>query len=334
MHKPRKPISPELRAVPFIVRWMKTLGLDLTFIALPMFTEADDPPQRPALTICNLFHALANGLLLCRIQQKVLGRAGFPNDPRWKVHERPSARSASLQNIEGVLQFARGCSRTVHSSRLCTAWDVYQRDVASVLPCLLELLEIWKLQRVRMNAKEFLEDLNSVLLPYNREFLPGGRVAAHLFARPTAGQERGTRPGGPFDVIGLFASGIKIAILLTRAGMVDEQDLLHKMYGAPKTQKQCLFNLRLVLWWWRRRAPSTPILLRGPMEWLDPPAGDEVYVLAQFQHVWESVYVPNRGFLRMLDPELTFRDGVKLYIKVGDSEAEGKNHRENRRAPF
>lgn len=165
-----------LRSVPFLVRWINSLQLDFTGVPLPM--KAGDGEAR--LTPSNLFDALSNGLLLCQIHEVVgasgaltmKGRAANTSVTLRGVNKRPMTKAVILKNIEIALRFA--WQRSVRSSHMCTALDFYLGEVPKVLPCMLELLDLWKLRQVRARAQRVLQDLNFVLLPYGRNFLPDG----------------------------------------------------------------------------------------------------------------------------------------------------------------
>eukprot|EP00392_Amoebophrya_sp_AT5.2_P009333 g9361.t1 len=240
-------------SVPFIVRWMNHLQLPLENVILRMRT----PDEKPKITTYNLFEALQNGLLLneiheatsCSEEQKIRIRG---------VNKKPVTRAIMLKNLEIAIRYIWGhCAR---ASNMCTPLDFYHGEASKVLPCLLEMMDVWVFKKNRVMVNKTLQEINTLCEPYNRAFLPESEA---VNMGPTYDIDNALAPD--------FADGLNIAIMLTSLDFVTESELLPKMYGKPRTQAEYIHNYKLILYFMRKCFPDMPLLLRSPVDWCRPP---------------------------------------------------------------
>lgn len=153
-----------VRSVPFIVRYINSL--ELKFENIPLIMEREE--EQPKLTPNNLFQALRNGLLLIEIHEKACSKDA-PQIIKG-VNRKPLTKAVMIKNLEIALRY--GWSKTCRATHMCTALDIYLANVPRVVPCLLELMEIWILKQARRAMPSFLTSVNAHVRTYGRSFLP------------------------------------------------------------------------------------------------------------------------------------------------------------------
>ncbi|CAD7956093.1 unnamed protein product [Amoebophrya sp. A120] len=314
-------------SIPFIVRWINHLSLPFENVVLRMKSQ----DERPRLTNYNLFEALQNGLLLIEIHEATSGGGtGVGDDASGGktlirgVNKKPVTKPIMLKNLEIALRYIWGqCAR---ASNMCTPLDFYHGEASKVLPCLLEMMEVWVFKKNRMMINRTLQDINTFCGRYNRDFLPRTDEEAAYNNYDDDGTNSNTNAAAQqqnrkYDLDNMlapdFADGINVAIVLTSLDFVTESELLPKMYGRPQTQQQFLFNYRLVLYFLRKCLPNMPLLLKSPVEWCRPPLPCPETLILQLNLLAQESIDKYRHYAPRIIARgegIQFRDGVKLYL--------------------
>ncbi|CAD7941263.1 unnamed protein product, partial [Amoebophrya sp. A25] len=220
-------------SVPYVVRWINSLKLPLNNVTLRM--KAGE--KQAKVTPYNFFEALQNGLLLIEIHEATC------HDPDQAlvirgVNKRPKTQAIMLKNLDIALRYM--WSRSARATYMCTPLDFYHGNMTKILPCVLEMMQVWVFKKNRGMACRYLVELNSMLAPFYRDFL--------------------TVDWEDYDLdeclVADFADGTNLAIVLTVLGLVKESDLIPKMYGRPKSQAEFAFNYKLVLFFLKKLMPD------------------------------------------------------------------------------
>eukprot|EP00927_Polykrikos_kofoidii_P038658 TRINITY_DN33063_c0_g1_i1.p1 TRINITY_DN33063_c0_g1~~TRINITY_DN33063_c0_g1_i1.p1 ORF type:complete len:809 (-),score=147.38 TRINITY_DN33063_c0_g1_i1:26-2452(-) len=200
------------------------------------------------VTISSIFDDLRTGLVLCQIVERLLPAA----DCSKGVARRPKTRTSCIANIDRALAFV--WKQGVRSAQMCSADEIYDRDIRRTVSCLVEVFSVlqMRLREVRLKARAMVAWMQDVLA---------------LAGKPLSDQTLVDPYGYKQELRDDFADGTKVMSLLVSTGVtpLGASSRLRILCSSEKHfhQNGALVNDALT-------AAGCPVLL-SPSEWSAPP---------------------------------------------------------------
>lgn len=223
------------------------------------------------VTAENLFRDLSNGLVLCRLVERLVPGADFSKG----LYLKPATKKSCVVNLEKALSHA--WRQGVHAAQMCTAEDFVQAQDRqagaarqAVVRCMVELFEALQMRQrdARARSREVLQKMQALLLQVGKPLSPQALA------------------GCPSALQADLASGTRIAALLVATGIASPEDL-----PGLRGEDRCAQSEEL--WLENGRMLNEALLTAGctvlfsPAEWRSPPAPFPDTLIFQLFVIWD-----------------------------------------------